>query len=249
MIALAGQFRATKATLVVGVAVLITAWLLFLPRSVTLYDGLGFPDEPYRYVHPPTGYQHTPPPTGARATVKSPGSAVSLMSAEQGPQISVRLRGGSLQFPAGGGALVTVAPLGAPAAQPAVGHIVGNVYRVSSTAVLAPRGGGTIQMRAPTAGQPGPVFEVLTSAGWQPRPTNRVGNDIYQAQFNRFGEWALVQTRAIVRNGQYDFGTPDSFGAFEAVLAIGGPAAIVVIVAFGIRSSRSRRRKLARRDP
>jgi hypothetical protein len=233
---------AVAGPLALGGAALILAWAVFLPRPAALYDGLGFPDEPYRFVHPPAGYRHTLPPSTARGQVADSGRSLSLMTAEQGPQVSLRLAAGSLGV-ANATAVVSIDPVGAPIAAVPAGYIVSNVYRISASAPLVGRTDSTIQMRAPTAGQPGPGFEVLTSTGWQTRSTDRVGNDIYQARFDRLGDWALIQTRTIVRNGQYDFGTPDSFGVFEAVLAVGGPVAILGILVYGIRSSRTRRRR------
>ena len=51
----------------------------------------------------------------------------------------------------------------------------------------------TLQMRAPSGRQPGPVFEHRTSAGWQRESTIRVGVDVYQSQVPALGDWALVQ--------------------------------------------------------
>jgi hypothetical protein len=235
---------AAAGPLALGLAALIVAWAVFLPHPAALYDGLGFPDEPYRFVHPPAGYQRTPPASAARGWMADSGRSLSLMTAEQAPQVSLRLTARSLRVD-GGGAAVTIDPVAAPIPAAPVGYTVGNVYRIAASAPLAGPTDSTIRMRAPTAGQPGPVFEVLTSAGWQARATDRVGNDIYQARFDRLGDWALVQTRPVVRNGQYDFGTPDSSGAFEAGLAIGGPLAILGALVYGIRSARTRRRRSA----
>ena len=74
----------------VGAVALLTAWLL-APAVTPIYDGPGFPDEPYRYVQAPAGAKATKPPTTAKAsvTVNSQGlsGAAYSNSAEQGPQI------------------------------------------------------------------------------------------------------------------------------------------------------------------
>ena len=47
---------------------LLVAWLL-APAVVPIYDGVSFPDEPYRYVQSPDG-KPTKPPTTAKASVQ-----------------------------------------------------------------------------------------------------------------------------------------------------------------------------------
>src|SRR5581483_6600436 len=70
-------------------------WLAAPPHGVPLYDGIGFPDEPYRYVDPPAGSKATPAPTLATASTDAANGsnphAFYANSAEVGPQIAIFL--------------------------------------------------------------------------------------------------------------------------------------------------------------
>src|ERR1043165_2345088 len=50
-----------------ALAALAFAWVVVTPKSVPLYDGIGAPDEAYRYVQPPSGTKPTKPPLPATA--------------------------------------------------------------------------------------------------------------------------------------------------------------------------------------
>jgi hypothetical protein len=188
----------------IAIAALTVGWLV-APAATPLYDGPLQPDEPYRYVAPPPGSPHTPPPTTATATLtvtNGRNDAGYANSSEVGPQISVYMPPTSLAIPFGASSVKLTATPEAPTRPlPTNGTIVTNVYRIAATTPAGPArivGTGnaapTMQMRAPSGRQPGPKFEHLTSSGWvQSKPTLRVGNDIYQTQFNALGDWALVQ--------------------------------------------------------
>jgi hypothetical protein len=95
---------------------------------------------------------------------------------------------------------VTAKPLAPAAPLPGDGKIVTNVYELAATGNGQPVsviGTGasepSLQMRAPSGQQPGPVFEHRTAAGWQRTRTIRVGVDVYQTQAPVLGDWALVQ--------------------------------------------------------
>jgi hypothetical protein len=192
--------------LLASVAALLVAWLV-APAVVPLYDGVNFPDEPYRYVKSPDG-KPTKPPTTAKATVQvnaqGLSSAAYSNSAERGPQIVLYVPAGSMKAPAGATSIaITETPLAPTPPLPTDGTIVTNVYRVAATTSAGPvqivgkseNQLPTLQMRAPNAQQPGPVFEHRTATGWQRADTLRVGQDIYQASAPQLGEWALVQLR------------------------------------------------------
>jgi hypothetical protein len=196
--------RRTVGWLAVAIAALLLAWVV-APAAVPIYDGLGNPDEPYRYVQPPPTAKTTKKPTRAVGvvTVRNGVSGGQFAnSAEQGPQISVFVPPGALQVPPGVQRItVTATPLAPQPPLPTDGTIVTNVYDISATAnghpvqiVGTQHQAPSIQMRAPTAQQPGPVFERRTPNGWQQVRTIRVGVDIYQAsQVTSFGQYALVQ--------------------------------------------------------
>jgi hypothetical protein len=235
--------------LLASVAALLVAWLV-APAVVPIYDGAGFPDEPYRYVQSPDG-KPTKPPTDAKATVQvnaqGLSSAAYSNSAERGPQIVLYLPAGSLKAPAGATSIqVSETPLAATPPLPADGTIVTNVYRVAATTTSAgpvqvvgksENQLPTLQMRAPSAQQPGPVVERRTSSGWQRMDTLRVGQDIYQASAPQFGDWALVQVRTPVSKKSSGGGGGVNVGLLAA--GIGLLALAGIILAIRIARSRS----------
>ena len=169
-----------------------------------MYDGIGNPDEPYRYVNPPAGYRHTPAAGVIRRVIpvangqSQPGL---LTTGEVGPQLSLQLATGSLATGGADQIVVTAMPL-SPAVdpQPADGRVVTNVYRIGASAAgtsVDVIGVGDqrplLDMRAPTARQPGPVFEHLNGHQWERSTTRRVGNDVYETVAPALGDWALVQ--------------------------------------------------------
>jgi hypothetical protein len=201
--------RSVAARLGAALLVLVVAWL-FAPAmgaDPPLYDGIGFPDEPYRYVDRPAHAVQMPPPTPAAGTsARGAGgfAAVVAASAEQGPQILLILAAGQLTAAP---ACTTVTVLGQPAAPPAAaGDTWGNAYRVTLTCTAGASGPAAltgapstvpvpaaIQLRAPDATQPGPsIYYSADGRSWRKLPTLRVGNDIYQAALAGAGSYVLV---------------------------------------------------------
>jgi hypothetical protein len=229
--------------LIAGLAALSLAWVV-APATTPIYDGVGQPDEPYRYVDPPPTAKTTKTPTTAEAPVpvkNGQSGAQFANSAESGPQISVYVPPGALQVPTGVTDItVTAEPLAPSAPLPTDGKIVTNVYRVHAeaagedvpvvgTAQQAP----SIQMRAPTARQPGPVFERRTANGWEQLHTIRAGYDVYQASdVTSFGEFALVELNEQPSKG-------GGGGINVTFLALGIGVLIVAAVIFVIRSRRT----------
>lgn len=169
-----------------------------------IYDGIGNPDEPYRYVNPPPGYRDTEPPTAATGVLKvshgQSGSA-QINSAEYGPQIALYVPVGAFAAPVDDTHVsVTAEPVAPPHTLPEDGTIEGNVYRVTAT---APDGAvdligfanqaPVLDLRAPTAQQPGPVFEHFAEGKWTSYQTSRIGTDIYRTRMDALGDWALVR--------------------------------------------------------
>ncbi|MDQ6649764.1 MAG: hypothetical protein M3Z02_06570 [Actinomycetota bacterium] len=198
---------AGRRRVVLAAAALAAGWLL-APSAPPLYDGIGFPDEPYRLVAAPAGpgLPATPPPTEARDSspvVNGTNSRqVLAQSAEQGPQVLVSVSVSVLRPPAGATAVeVSARPL-APTEQPGDGRIVGNVYRVTAGAggqqvPIDDRSGlSVIVLRAP-AGGPGIVLEYRPEGGsWKRLGTAAVGADIYQSQLLGAGDYALAALTA-----------------------------------------------------
>src|SRR4051794_2320927 len=81
----------------------VLAWLVH-GAGVPLYDGLGFPDEPYRYVQTPPGAPHGPPAAGAGNSapiVDGTNAQLGVQTIEQAPQIKLLLYPGAVTPPAG----------------------------------------------------------------------------------------------------------------------------------------------------
>ena len=233
---------ASRWSLIAGLALVTAAF--FAPAAVPIYDGIGNPDEPYRYVDPPAGYRDTKPPTTASETLKvSHGRSASgqVNTDELGPQLALFVPPGALALPAATRTVtVTAAPVPAPSVLPSDGTIEGNVYRVT----VAASGGRVdliglgnqapvLDMRAPTARQPGPIFEHYENGQWTSYETSRVGNDIYRTRIDALGDWALVR-RDSGGGESHRLTLPLVAGA----LGVGG-------VAIGVVATRRRRRTAA----
>lgn len=180
---------------------LVALGRLLSPAAVPVYDGIGAPDEPYRYVSPPAGATRTAEPTTARATspvVRGVSTyGLSVATAESGPQFSLFLPPRAVST-TGGQLVVDVRPL-APTDQPAGARIDGNVYEValrgSGPVRLTPQAAlAALYLRATTARQPPPVVQHRASASepWRPLATKRGGQDVYVASFPGPGQYALA---------------------------------------------------------
>jgi hypothetical protein len=218
---------------------LLAAWCL-APAAVPVFDGIGQPDEPYRYVDPPPTAKTTKQPTTAKRVIAvRDGANVGQYanSAEQGPQISVYVAPGSLGVPPGATSVtLTATPLAPQEPLPSDGTILTNVYRVTAQVdgqdvPITGRGqqAAAVSMRAPSAKE-GTVFERRTSDGWERLPTLRAGTDIYQtSEVTKFGEFALVLVDV----------SSDGGGGVNVLLLAGGIA--VLLVAGAILVVRMRR--------
>jgi hypothetical protein len=220
-------------------------------HSPPIYDGIGFPDEPYRFVDPPSGYRTTKPPTSAHAVVAlSQGRSthgLTLNTAEQGPQLSVYLPDGALQAPAAASDVTVDAVPVAASGAPVPHHEWSNIYRVTFTAsggpvVLRPGVRATVLLRAPTF-QTDPTCYVRSSGRWTALKTTQYGRDIYLAPFTGAGEYVLTGSDALNFNAR----DKTSEGAVGVVgFVITGVALVVIIVLF-IRGERKRSRRRAQR--
>jgi hypothetical protein len=180
---------------------LVAIGRLLSPAAVPVYDGIGAPDEPYRYVAPPSGAKKTADPTSARATSPVTGGVatdgMTLATAESGPQFSLFVPPRAVAT--GGTTLVVEAKPVAPSDQPAGARIDGNVYEVTMTGqgpvTLTPQAAlATLYLRATTARQPPPKMEHRAAAGrpWQALDTARGGQDVYVSDFRGPGQYALA---------------------------------------------------------
>ena len=203
---------------------------LLSPDAVPVYDGIGAPDEPYRYVAPPADATKTADATTARATspiVKGTSSyGMSLATSEVGPQFSLFVP--PRAFAATGRSVEITAVPGAPTDQPPGATIDGNVYTVSIKAAgpvtLTPEAAlATLYLRATTAKQPGPVMEYRApgATDWSAIKTSRGGQDIYVSAFPGPGSYALAFAHRSVSGGG---SSPMPY------LVIGGVLLLVVVI-------------------
>lgn len=229
-----------------ALGLLCLAWVI-TPRPATppLYDGVGFPDEPYRYVAAPPGARPTNPATAITSDAKVSqglGAEVLAASAEQGPQIRLEFGEGTLQAAQNATVIHVSAQPTAPTAQPGDGTVWGNVYHLTATSDAGPvqvhAGPGTltsITMRSPSPPPPEPVIEYNGGTGWRQLQTSRTGNDFFTAPLAGPGDYAVVRLRnppQAASTGGNGYLLPIVLGVVVIVLA----GAIVAI-----RITRSRR--------
>jgi hypothetical protein len=226
--------------LVAALGALLLAWLV-TPGVVPIYNGIGNPDEPYRYVKPPASAKTTKQPTSAHKVVPVTGgfsTAAFANTAEVAPQISVYLPPKALQLSSSVTSVdVNVQPLAPTTPLPKDGTIVGNVYRITASATgstVKVTGSGpsepSLQMRAPDGRQPGPVFEHLSANGWQRTRTIRVGVDVYQTQAPALGDWALVQLKSSASSSTGGGGGGINWGFLVGGIALLVVAAVVLMI-------------------
>ncbi|RZU49979.1 hypothetical protein EV385_1738 [Krasilnikovia cinnamomea] len=240
---MSGRVRAARAAFCV--VALGFAWVL-TPAGVPLYDGLGFPDEPYRFVDPPPGSVATAPPTTATGSVAATGGAnreaVRIASAEVGPQVVVSVPTGDLLGPPAATRLTLTARPVAPDRAPPTGVIDGNVYRVSAAAdrsgpvrlrVTDPNFLPGIDLRSTvaTSARVTAVYRERPAAAWRALEAFQIGNDIYEVVMPGLGDFALVLPSAAPPaagppgTGPSGAGPPGSGPAATAGRASAGPSA------------------------
>jgi hypothetical protein len=179
---------------------------VFSSRIIPIYDGIGAPDEQYRYSKPPSSQKTaTLPPSPAEVSVEIKDSTnqsdFGLASKEQGPQVNIYVYRLAVNAPATNTKITfKAAPKVPESTQTPKGNIAGNAYHLSvadnSGAVTFSSNNkkGYIDLRIPQ-GYYAPatmVFRKNQSEKWQPLKTSRVGNDIYEASIVEFGDYALV---------------------------------------------------------
>lgn len=226
------------------------SYLLGAESSPPLYDGVGFPDEPYRYLHPPAGALVTKPPAGASEVVALLGdgsnNATTLQTAEKGPQIALALRLGLLQAPPGSRSLtISVTPV-EPVSSPDNGEILGNVYRVRFTAPggkpATVSGAGTYSaaVRIPQGTRSAVALELHANGSWTTLRTTQTGSDVYTAPVPSAGDVTAV---LIASGADSSLAAKAGKSGSQSVLVVIGIAALVAagVVIFTIRASRNPR--------
>lgn len=181
---------------------LVVGGLALSPTAVPVYDGIGQPDEPYRYVERPDGAPVTAEPTTGRGT--SPVVAglaaygMNVATQEVAPQFSLFLPPRALRVPGARAVEVTATPQATVTDPPSGLRADGNSYVVAFSvpgvtltrfAALA-----TITMRATSSEQPAPTIYYRPAAGepWQALKTARAGTEIYAASFPGPGQFQVV---------------------------------------------------------
>ncbi|MCU1595183.1 MAG: hypothetical protein JWO12_2575 [Frankiales bacterium] len=175
-----------------GMAV-ISLGFLATPGAVPVYDGVGQPDDPYRYA----GKQ--PAPVAVSTTAKVVGgssAALQLQSAETGPQVLIDLAAGA--FSATTREITFSATPQTPDGSAPRGEFDGNSYHVvaSPGATLRPEvAQGFLFLRAAVMTKPSPVIVHRTNPTdpWAQVPTNLSGRDIVSTPFRDLGDYAVVR--------------------------------------------------------
>jgi hypothetical protein len=242
----------TRAPRLITAALLVLAvgWAIAPRSALPLYDGIGFPDEPYRFVQRPANAQETPPPTVARGSAAvTDGRSAPLVaaSAEVAPQISVFIPKGRLE-PPGGTDRITVT--GVPA-RPVTGragqYLWSNVYDLEASpgATTFTSGGqqATITLRAASAQRPQPHIARYIGGKWQLLPTFAQGQDIYIAELSGFGEYAVIGNNPLlVTKVSTNSGKSGGGSAIGVVVGIGAGVVVIALFVLGrVRRARVRR--------
>jgi hypothetical protein len=193
--------------------------VVLLNKGVPLYDGIGFPDEAYRYVNPPTAATKTPlAPTGASSKVDfSKGTNqdyINLASQETAPQVSIQIPPSSISTspPVTAKIELDVAPLAPDKDTPPNGRVAGNIYKFmphpddhSQSFRYAKERVSYIALRLPQGFPAGAAIDWRPAGGnWQILDTIRVGNDIYQAAMPGSGDYALISNPAAAKTKSSD---------------------------------------------
>jgi hypothetical protein len=239
-----------KHTLLLASMLSIVVISLFSSKIVPIYDGVGFPDEPYRYSKPPASQKKaTLPPSPAEVSVdiknNTNQSDVGLASKEQGPQVNIYVYRLALNAKSSSDKISLKAqPIAPESIKTSKGNIAGNAYHLSAVsnngAVIFNSGKkGYIDLRVPQ-GFYAPVkmvYRTKSNETWQPIETSRVGNDIYEASIVGFGDYALVPPT--VKNTSGTHSPLFIIGILIALLII----LITVLLIFGRRHNKTHKHK------
>jgi hypothetical protein len=234
------------ALLVLGVG-----WSIAPRSALPLYDGIGFPDEPYRFVQRPAGAQETKPPTTAHGSASVSGGTTGTLiaaSAESAPQISLYIPKGKLAAPSG---TAKVSVTGTPTKSLPTGHgqyLWSDVYDVTaspgSTQFKTNGQQATITLRAASAQRPQPSIAYYDGSRWQLLPTYAQGRDIYIAELNRFGQFAVIGKNPLLVS-QIVGNNSGGGGSSPIGLIVGIGAGVVVVVLFVLGRMRRARARAA----
>lgn len=173
---------------------LVATGLMASPSAVPVYDGIGAPDEPYRYAGSPAA------PAPVRVTVAAPGgrsAALRLAGPEKGPQVLVDVAAGAFRTTATTVTLTATALPGDGQRVPQ-GTIDGNVYRLvaDTGARLDPDAAkGILFLRAAVMTSPSPVLvhRLRPQDPWRSVRTGLAGRDVLSTPLRALGDYAVVR--------------------------------------------------------
>jgi hypothetical protein len=193
-------------TMYVG-ALLVAGALLIATEGTPLYDGIGFPDEPYRYVDPPAGHHQKNAPTDATATLTllhgvNKGEGL-VSSRESGPQVALYIPPGELHVTSSATRLTVRARPVPGGALPVDGTPNSNVYELDLgpapvTFSGSPPNVPNISLREAVYQSVLAVMEyrATESSPWKRLPTQQVGRDVFLGFVQGPGQYVLVQPGA-----------------------------------------------------
>lgn len=225
-------------TALIGAGLLVVAVSLLTSQRVPLYDGIGFPDEPYRYVVAPSVSKRTKLPVSSTQVAVAVQNGTNdnyaqITSNETGPQISIYLAGKVLQTDPGATTdTVTATPLAPDADKPAGGQVLGNIYRITASSdVGTVKFVGTssnpsfVDLRLPQGYPAGAevVYRPTPGSSWTNFITTQIGSDIYQAPLIGFGDYGLIASKTVTATNQ-------SLGRKQLVLIVTAACFILAIV-------------------
>ena len=177
---------------------LVTAGWLATPNAVPIYDGVGTPDDPYRYA---TATPTTPPETVTREVATLPGAsqvaAVRVQTKEQGPQLLLDLPAGQLTGTTLPRSITVTIEARKPDGALPRGTFDGNAYRILTTPATqaVTNREGFVFLRAAVMTQPNPVIvhRARPDGPWQELTTQRAGRDIVAANLDGLGDYAVAR--------------------------------------------------------
>lgn len=174
---------------------LVALGRLASPTAVPVYDGVGAPDEPYRYV----GRSNAPSAsvTATAQVTRGVSGSLQVKSAETGPQVLVDLGSGAFAA-ATPTVTLTAVPLAGDGARVPQGTVDGNVYRITvspGARLLVDQAQGFLFLRAAVMTRPDPVVVHRPSptAPWRQVKTVRAGQDVLSTPFRALGDYAVVR--------------------------------------------------------
>ena len=183
-------------------ALLALVWLVMTPTGLPLYDGLGLPQEPYRYLQPPRGQPNGLPPTAIhRALIVAHGNSpiYKVSTGESPPQAYFIMQYRALKIlPGVRRIVIDVIAVPPPAPPPSGSKFDGNIYRYSVTtssgAPVPLRGGPKVGVELRGTGTPGtPTVAQYVGGQWVKLPTLvLLGTNYYLTNVRSLGNFTLL---------------------------------------------------------